>query len=151
VQARIALNSLFRKRLRHNGLGNFGLDPWWDDELKFIPGVAPLSRPATPGDVAAGKAIFHLAGKGRLADIKLPATAVFRKEKEAYERKEAAGLIGLFGPDEPGRVLIVQAEFDADGQLHYGIIAQREIREANADELADIEPLDSTAVSRPAG
>jgi hypothetical protein len=51
-----------------------------DDHCRFIPDLPPLNRPATAADVKAGKAIFHLDGKGKPADLKLPAIGIFKKD-----------------------------------------------------------------------
>ena len=43
----------------------------------MIPDIVPLGRPATSGDVAAGKALFSLDGRGTVLPLKLPAWAIF--------------------------------------------------------------------------
>ena len=66
----------------------------------FMPNISSLGRAATAEDVKAGKAVFHLEGKGKPAELKLPAVAMLK----ADERKE-----------RPARLLIVQAEIGPDG------------------------------------
>jgi hypothetical protein len=96
------------------------------NNLYFVPDLHPLGRPATAEDVRAGKAIFHLGGKGRLAELKLPAQATW--EKGANEK-------------EPRRGLIVQAEVGSDGETMYGVIERNAIRSVPAGELASVTPL----------
>ena len=69
----------------------------------------------------ADKAIFHLGGKGKVAELKLPAIAVCFSEADPADR----------------RVLIVQAEVGPDGKTTYGIITRHKIRAATAAELTD--------------
>ncbi len=108
----------------------------------FIPDISPLGRPATAGDVKAGKAIFHLGGKGTQANQSLPAMAVFKDD----EKKE-----------HPRHVLIVQAEVSPDGQVTYGIIMKEAIRAVAARELAaikafaELDKQEQDARDKPAG
>jgi hypothetical protein len=90
----------------------------------FVPDVNPLDRAATADDVKAGKAIFHLDGKGKLADVKLPAVGVLKGE----EKK-----------DRPTRVVIVQAEVGPDEKVTYGVILRHEIRSMPASEVKDVK------------
>jgi hypothetical protein len=86
--------------------------------------VRPLGRAATADDVKAGKAVFHQGGKGKVADLKLPAVAVLKHD----ENKE-----------RPPRLLIVQAEVGPDGKAIYGVITRADIRMVPADELTGIK------------
>lgn len=90
----------------------------------FAPAIGPLDRAATAEDVKSGRAIFRLDGKGRPARIELPASARWLSQGEG-----------------DSRVLVVQAEVDADGVTHYGIIAPHQLRKVTHRELADIRPL----------
>ena len=89
----------------------------------FIPDIRPLARAATPDDVKAGKSIFHLDGKGKPADLKLPAVGMLKADAAK--------------PNGP-RVLIVQAEIGQDGVV-YGIINRTEIRSLPARDLTSIK------------
>jgi hypothetical protein len=100
------------------------LDCEW--EIAFMPDMPPLGRPATEFDVRAGKAIFHLDGKGQLADLKLPAAGTLK----SGDKKEGEK-----------RVLIVQAEVGPDGEVLYGIIGKGQIRMAREKEMAAVAPL----------
>lgn len=90
----------------------------------YIPDLRPLGRAATAEDVKAGKAVFHLDGKGKLAELTLPAVGILKREGQ----KERA----------PG-VLIVQAEVGADGQATYGVIQKGEIRAVPGSEVTGIK------------
>lgn len=92
----------------------------------FIPSFSTSGKVATAADTAAGRAIFHLSGNGRVAKVPLPASAMLRRAANGRRTE---------------RVLIVQAEYDAQGRLHYGIIERNGMREANADELTDVRPV----------
>jgi hypothetical protein len=99
----------------------FGIAHW---SVAFLPDIRPLGRAATADDVKAGKAIFHLGGKGKLAEQMLPAVAIRKgDEMKAY----------------PARVLIVQAEVGPDGQIIYGIIGRHEVGQIPASELTAIK------------
>ncbi len=92
----------------------------------LVPNVRPLGRPATPDDVKAGKAIFHLNGNGKLADVTLPALGTWKRAAKVEEAR---------------RCLIVQAEVGPDGGIVYGIIEPHAIRAVRAGELAKVTPL----------
>ena len=90
----------------------------------FIPDIRPLGRIATAADVRAGKAIFHLDGKGKQANQSLPAIGVLKADVKT--------------PHLP-HVLIVQAEVSPDGQITYGVIMKEAIRAVPASELTGIK------------
>ena len=102
---------------------SLGLTLW---KPMFVPDVRPLDRAATAEDVAKGRAVFHLDGKGKPAEVKLPAVATLRQGKQGKE---------------PPRVLVVQAEVGQDGKTTYGIIGGGDIGAASADELVGIKPI----------
>jgi hypothetical protein len=77
--------------------------------------------------VKAGKAIFHLGGKGRLAEQQLPASAVLKGAKDERGR--------------PLRVLIVQAEVGANGLVTYGVVSRTSVGEISGKELSDFRTL----------
>jgi hypothetical protein len=95
--------------------------PW---AQAYLPDVRPLGRAATDDDVKAGKAVFHLDGKGKPAELGLPAVAVLKRD----EKKE-----------RPARALIVQAEVGPDGQVTYGVITKEGIRPIAGSELTDVK------------
>jgi hypothetical protein len=76
--------------------------------------------------VAAGKAIFHLAGKGKLADVELPARGTFKLPARDKTVRQC---------------LIVQAETRPDGSTQYGISERHAVRRAPASAFADVVPL----------
>jgi hypothetical protein len=90
----------------------------------YVPDIRPLGRAATADDVKAGKAIFHLDGKGKPADLKLPAAAVLK---------------GVAKEKWPHHVLIVQAEVGPDGAVTCGIITHEEIRTVPMHQLVDVK------------
>ena len=91
----------------------------------FAPDIRPLKRPATSDDVRAGRAVFHLTGKGRLAPgWKLPAVAAWRGEAAAIAR----------------RVIVVQAEIDRAGRVRCGIVAPHEVLAVDAGQLTRQTP-----------
>ncbi len=90
----------------------------------YLPNILPLDHAATADDVKAGKAIFHLDGKGKPADLKLPAVATLKKDEKA---------------EQSAKVLIVQAEVGADSRTTYGIISKEAIRALPASELTGIK------------
>src|SRR5262249_45263504 len=88
-------------------------------EPSFIPNVPPLARPATAQDGKKGRAIFHLAGRGRVARLRLPAFAVRKTDRR----------------ERPARLMIVQAEVGPDGATTYGVIGRHEVGVVPAREL----------------
>lgn len=100
---------------------SLGLSSW---APAYLPDIRPLARAATADDVKAGKAVFHLDGKGKPADLELPAVAVLKRD----EKKE-----------QPPRVLIVQAEVGPDCAVTYGIITREEVRVVPGRELTGIK------------
>jgi hypothetical protein len=91
----------------------------------YLPDIS-LKEAATKNDVEAGRAIFHLDGKGKKTDAALPLIADLKESD----------------PKKPESVLIVQAEQDSDGQVFYGVLGSRTIRRLSAEELVRIRPLD---------
>ena len=94
----------------------------------YAPDIQPLNRLATPADVTAGRAVFSRPDSVKLAPLKLPATALLKKDANE---------------DWPSRVLIVQAELDAAGKLHCGILEEHGSREIAGDELDEMKPVDA--------
>jgi hypothetical protein len=90
----------------------------------YIPDIKPLGRPATPDDVKAGSALFELNGKGRTADLRLPAWMLLKTEA---------------GAEYPSYGLVVQAEVGADGKILYGVVLRHAIRTVRAEEVERIE------------
>jgi hypothetical protein len=90
----------------------------------FIPDIRPLGRPATADDVRAGRAVFHLGGKGKLADQPLPAWVLLKADA---------------GKKHPARGLAVQAEVGPDRAVRYGVIFRHAIREVPASEVEGVE------------
>jgi hypothetical protein len=106
----------FKGRLsRLNGVAAklFDFDP---KNILYIPDILPLDRPATEEEVKAGRAVFHLGGKGKLAGQRFPATAHW----------------------EGTQVLIVQAEIGPDGKVTYGVISHSGLRTVSAAKLSNI-------------
>jgi hypothetical protein len=101
------------------------------EEILFVPDLKPLGRPATEGDVKAGRAIFHLGTKPRLADLQLPAVAIPKCPESAPDK---------FG--RPRRFIIMQAEVDDSGNTVYGVIGDGAPRRAKPDEFAEVRPID---------
>jgi hypothetical protein len=125
---------LFHGRFRRTSaaeVGALGLD---FSDATFIPDLKPLGQVATPDDVSAGRAIFHLAGKGKPAAIQLPATALF--DRTAKEHHSIT-------------VLIVQAEVGQTGETIYGVIARDFIRSLTAKSLRKITPLENKKGNSP--
>jgi hypothetical protein len=91
-----------------------------EDDRAFIPDIKPLGRPATAADVTAGRAVFHLDGKGR--DWKGPVPPKVMLKADAKKENPPAGLV-------------VQAEADANGKAVYGVIFRHAIRKVRADEV----------------
>jgi hypothetical protein len=102
----------------HDALGLSGFS------LAYVPNMRPLRHAATADDVKAGKAVFHLEGKGKLADLKPPAIALRERDKD----KERAP-----------KVLIVQAEIGSDGEVVYGVISKEGICTIPARELTGVK------------
>ncbi len=71
------------------------------------PDIPPLDRPATAEDVVAGKAVFSLDEKARLAPLVLPASAIFHADAKKKN---------------PRTAIIVQAEVQSDGTTKYGAL-----------------------------
>jgi hypothetical protein len=97
-------------------------------DFLLIPESPPLDRPATAEDVKVGKAVFHFGGKGKRLATKLPLVGELKPKGEA-------------GRGE--RVLIVQAETDADGSVVYGVIARYAIQAVPAAAFARVAPVDA--------
>jgi len=98
----------------------------WVESPQYIVDMPPLNRAANAQDVAERRAIFHLNGKGRLTEMKLPSTAIFAKDKDEQY---------------PDHVLILQAEVDENGKTILGIVSRHETRSILSDELINIRPL----------
>jgi len=109
------------RRFTHAESNALHISVW---QRHFLPDFTPLGRPATAADVEQGGAVFHLDGRGKLADLGLPAVGILKRDA---------------GQERPPRVLIVQAERDAAGRLVFGIVARHEIRSATEDELAEVK------------
>jgi hypothetical protein len=97
------------------------LEQYW-----YLPDFRPLGRPATAADVEAGKAVFHLDGKGKLADVQLPLVATWPAQPKKEEFRNG---------------LIVQAEIAPDGSVVYGVVERHAIRAVRANELATVTSL----------
>ena len=111
------------------------------DDTYFRPDLGLLGRPATSEDVRKGKAIFHQNGRGKLAEIKLPATGILKRDWPDWPKKGEGGE-GLFADaDTYWRVLILQAERRPDGKLLLGIVGRHEIRAIPAAQVCDIKPV----------
>jgi hypothetical protein len=95
--------------------------------LKFGFTPQPLSAPATTADVAAGRAVFFLGTGARAANLGLPARATLRLPGK-----------------EPAAVIVLQAEDDAAGKRHLGILAIDAVLTVDGDQVSDISAL-STA------
>jgi hypothetical protein len=94
---------------------------WW---MVCIPHIQPLGRAGTPADVKAGRAVFELSGKGKVADVKFPTWVMLQTEAMK---------------PQPSYGLVVQAEKRPDGKLVYGVIFRHEIRLVQEDEVVRIE------------
>jgi hypothetical protein len=92
----------------------------------YVPDIRPLGRPATADDVKSGKALFHLAGKGRVAPIALPAVGFWKRNGAADTSKP---------------VLIAQAEIAADGKTVFGVIERDCVHSVGGDELTEVKPI----------
>jgi hypothetical protein len=102
----------------------------FNDDCCFVPNLAPLTRPASEDDVKAGRAVFQLNGKGKLAPLHLPAVASLSRPLQ----------VGSFA-QRPKLLMIVQAEIDTDGKTIYGVIGDGAARKAHPDEPTDIKPI----------
>jgi hypothetical protein len=100
-------------------------------EPKFVVDIQPLGRPATAQDVADGKAVFSLDGKGKPAKMTLPAVAVW-KEAEAQRRQS--------------RVLIVQAEVGPDGETVCGVLGPEGTQTLRLSQLTRVAPIKKRSV-----
>jgi hypothetical protein len=89
-----------------------------EGKVIFIPDISPLGRAATEADVKAGRAVFHLSGKGKV--VKAPSPAAV----------EVGGEYGL----------VVQAEADGEGSVHYGVIFRHSIRRVDARDARAVTP-----------
>jgi hypothetical protein len=107
-----------------DGPGKFLFD--YTRQGLFVPMVGMLDHAATADDVKAGRAIFHLDGKGKLHDLHLPAFGFLKKgEKETASE----------------RVLIVQAEVGPDGAVTYGVISRQDVRTLPAKDVDEVKSL----------
>lgn len=97
----------------------------------FVPAVGLLDRPATADDVKAGRAVFHLDGKGKPTDLHLPAFAFLKK-----------------GERPPERVLIVQAEAGPDGAVTYGVVTRHDVRTLAAGEVENVKSIRAWVTER---
>jgi hypothetical protein len=90
----------------------------------YMPDIKPLGRAATADDVKAGVAVFHLDGKGKPADLKLPAAGVLKRD----EKDERAP-----------KVIVVQAEAGPDGAVTYGILSKEGVQTVPAADLTGLK------------
>lgn len=96
-------------------------------ETRFIPDVLFAGRVATPDDVAAHRALFSLNEPGAKPDVRpLPMTATLTRPGQL-----------------PEIVLIVQAERDSTGKMHYGVIGRHKAAEEAEDQLSNFKPIKS--------
>jgi hypothetical protein len=95
-------------------LGHFSWAP------TFLVDMKPLDRAATAEDVKAGRAVFHLDGKGKPAELKLPAVAVLRRDEKA---------------------LVLQAEVGPDGETIYGVLSREGLRAVPSKEVIKVTAL----------
>jgi hypothetical protein len=130
-------------------------------DVYYVLDVRRLPAGATAEDVAAGRAIFHLDGKGTPLGMKLPATAVLKRDQppagwrptEVDVDAGRARRVWRADPDDADgrgrqviewdvpRVLVLQAERGPAGKRYYGVVARHEMLKASEDEVAEIEPL----------
>lgn len=96
----------------------------------YVPDIKPLGRAATAADVKAGVAVFHLDGKGKPADLKLPAAGVLKRD----EKDERAA-----------KVIVVQAEAGPDGAVTYGVLSKEGVRAVPAADLSAVKPFEQLA------
>jgi hypothetical protein len=74
----------------------------------------------------------------RLADVQVPATALLKGTIDAYTQRIPEDQRPKNWRDTLQRVLVMQAEETAGGQVTYGIVEQHAMRAASADELTDV-------------
>jgi hypothetical protein len=97
----------------------------WQLDVAYVPDLKPWGRPATAADVSAGRAVFHLSGTGKVADVQLPAWLLLKN----------GGKTG----DPPVWGLAIQAEVGPDGAVTYGAILRHAIRTVKATEVEPVE------------
>lgn len=95
--------------------------------IRYIPNIPRLAHPATAAEVENGKAIFHLAGKGMVSDIRLPFVAI-RSSDKAVEK--------------PMRIYVLQAELNDTGKLVYGALTEDGPQIYMEGELIDFQYLE---------
>jgi hypothetical protein len=110
----------------------------------YAPDIRPLGRPATAADVAAGRAVFHLGGKGKPV-ANPPAAVVLRPAvRQAWVPADGQVWLGLTlwlaTSERPQYGFVVQAEAGPDGKVVYGVIFRHAIRAVGADEVERVEP-----------
>ncbi len=102
-----------------------GLPGW---SAAYLPDIQPLDRPATVEDVTAGKAIFHMGGTGKRAEMVLPAVGILTSEAKSVKSPN---------------LLIVQAEIGLGGELSLGIITRDDIRRVSASEVTGVKSFEA--------
>lgn len=113
---------------------------WRTSDPGYIPDIRPLGRPATAADVAAGRAVFHLNGKGKPA-ADPPVWVALKGDLDAHRSAEkeipkvAAGTPPASDVDPLAVGLVVQAEVGPGGKVYYGVIFRTAIRVVRADEV----------------
>jgi hypothetical protein len=115
-------------------------------ESVFVPDIRPLRRPATPADVAVGRAVFHLEGRGTVAPVNLPSWLILKANEDKVSPPVqftdqlwiVAGRVSDAPADKPAG-LVVQAELGPDGKVVYGVIFRNAIRMVRADEVERIQ------------
>ncbi len=90
----------------------------------------PLLRPATADDQAAGRALFTVGPGARVADLRLPAKALYHAPGKA---------------DAPEPVVVVQAEDDAAGHRHLGLLASHHVLVVDGSRVTDVQPFPAHA------
>ena len=98
------------------------LDHW---NISFVPDIH-LDQPATAADVTSGKAIFHLAGRGKPTKLELPA---------------AAKLVNEVKNNEAPYYLILQAELDEGGNTILGVVSKSECTKRPAGDFGSIQSI----------
>lgn len=129
-------------------LAQLGFRQW---EPAYAPDIAPLGRPANAADVAAGRAVFHLHGRGKPIAGPLPTWLTLkadvgkvdasRRVFPAFSWSEVPrSSVSRLSLDQGALTgLVVQAETDADGKIVYGVIFRNSIRTIRADEVEKVE------------